>query len=89
MCDKGSLPLVTVFDADIIVPPTNIEFGEVVSVFQLVHKVRDKGKGIDVSGSMLVEVLVVLARMQLAILFLNEEEGRGLGGVEKTNLSSG
>ena len=37
--DKSCLPLVTIFDADVVVSPTNIEFSEVASVFQLVHKV--------------------------------------------------
>ena len=35
--DEGRLPLVTILDADIVVPPTNIEFSEVASIFQLVH----------------------------------------------------
>ena len=37
MGDEGYLPLVAVFDADIVVSPTNIEFSKVVSIFQLVH----------------------------------------------------
>ena len=35
--DEGCLPLMTVFDMDIIVSSTNVEFSEVASVFQLVH----------------------------------------------------
>ena len=30
--DEGCLPLVTIFDADIIIPSMNIKFGEVVSI---------------------------------------------------------
>ena len=38
-CDEGHLPLIAIFDADIVVSPTDIELGEVASVFQLVHEV--------------------------------------------------
>ena len=33
MSDKGGLPLVTIFDMDVIVTQTNVELGEMVSVF--------------------------------------------------------
>ena len=42
--DEGSLPLVAVLDSKIVVPPTNIELGEVASIFQLVHKVGDEDR---------------------------------------------
>ena len=80
--DEGRLPLVAIFDADIVVPPTNIEFGEVASVFQLVHEVGDKGKGVGVTGGVFVEVPVILAGMEFAILLLDEEEERCLGELE-------
>ena len=82
MCDKGSFPLVTIFD-------TNIELGEVASIFQLVHKVRDEGKRVCIVSGMFVEVVVILARAEFAILFLHKEEGGHLGGVQWTDLSSG
>ena len=35
--DESRLPLVAILDAYIVVPPSDVEFGEVASVFQLVH----------------------------------------------------
>ena len=73
--NKGCLPLVTILDADIILPSTNVECSEVVSIFQLVHEVRDEREGIGVTGGMLVEVSVILTEMEFAILLLDKEEG--------------
>ena len=63
---------------DIIVSPTNIEFGEVMNIFQLIYKVRDEGKGVDITGGMSIKVAIVLARVEFAICLFNKEEGRGL-----------
>ena len=43
--DEGYFPLVTIFDVDIVIPPANIKLSEVASILQLVHEVRDEGKG--------------------------------------------
>ena len=40
-------------------------------------------------GGMLVEVTIVLAGVEFAILFLDKEEGGCLKGVERMDLSSG
>ena len=88
MGDEGRLPLVTILDADIVVPPSNVEFREVASVFQLVHKVGDEGKGVGVTGGVFVEVPVILARTKFSILLLDKEERGRLGGVGRTNLPS-
>ena len=87
--DEGGLPLVAVFDLNIVVPPMNVELGEVASVFQLVHKVEDERKGVGVIGGMFIEVMIVLAGAELAILLFDEEEGGYLGRVERMDLSSG
>ena len=87
--DEGSLPLVTVLDVNIVVAPMNIKLGKVASVFQLVHEVRNKGKGVCISGGMFVEVAIILARAKLAIFLLDKEEGGCLGGVRRVDLPSG
>ena len=89
MSDEGRLPLVAVLNPNIVVPPTNIEFGKMTSIFQLVHKVRDEGKGVGVTSGMFVEVVVVLARAEFAVLLFDKEEGGHLGGVGGVDLSSG
>ena len=78
MSDEGCLPLMTIFDVNIVVPPVNVKLGKVVSVFQLVHEVRDEEKGVGIAGGMFIEVAVVLAGVEFSILFLNEEERGGL-----------
>ena len=88
MGDEGCLPLVTILDVDVVVPPMNIELGEVASVFQLVHKVGDERKEIGIAGSVFIEVSVVLAGVEFAIFLLDKEERRCLGGVGRTDLSS-
>ena len=87
--DESRFPLVTVFDADVVVPPTNVELGKVASIFQLVHEVGDEGKGVGIAGGVFVEISVILAGTKLAILLLDKEEGRCLRGVGRTDLSSG
>ena len=86
--DESRLPLVIIFDADVVVSPTDIELGEVASIFQLVHKARDEREGVGVTGGVFVEVTVVLAGTEFAILFLNKEERRCLGGVKRMDLPS-
>ena len=89
MGDEGHLPLVTILDADIVVPPMNIELSEVASVFQLVHKVGDERKGVGIAGGMFIEVSVVLAGVEFTIFLFDKEEAGYLGGVGRTNLSCG
>ena len=40
-------------------------------------------------GGVFVEVAVILTRAEFAVLLLDKEEGRCLGGVGRTDLSSG
>ena len=87
--DECCLPLVAIFDVDIVVSPSNVELGEVVSIFQLVHKVGDEEKGVGIAGGVFIEVPVILARTEFSILLLDDEEGGCLGGVGRTNLPSG
>ena len=69
VCDKSHLPLMTIFDVDIVVPLLNIEFSEVASIFQLVHEVRDERERIGIMGGMFVKVMVVLAGVEFTVFF--------------------
>ena len=88
MGDEGCFPLITILDVNIVIPSTNIKFCEVTSVFQLIDQVGDKGEGVYILSSMFIEVLVILARMEFAILLLNKEERRHLRGVQRMDLPS-
>ena len=74
---------------DIVILPSNIKLSEVASISQLVHKVGDEGKGICIMGGMFVEIHIILAGMEFAILLLDTEEWGGLWGIGRMNLSSG
>ena len=63
--DESGFPLMTVFDADVVVSRANIKLGKVVSIFQLVHEVGDEGKRVGVVDSMFIEVTVVLTGTEL------------------------
>ena len=54
--DKSHLPLVAIFDADIVVPSVNIKFGKMTSVFQLVNKVGDERRGVFIMGSVFIKI---------------------------------
>ena len=88
MCDESRLPLVTIFDADVVVPPMNIELSEVASVFQLVHKVRNEREGVGIAGGMFIEVVVVLTGVEFTVFLFDKEERGCLEGVGRTDLSS-
>ena len=88
MCDESGLPLVTVLDADVVVPPADVKLSKQPGVFEFVDEVGDEGKWIGVAGGMFVQVLVILTGAEAAVLLLNKEERRCLGGVRKANLST-
>ena len=86
--DEGSFPLVAILDVDIIISPTNIKFSEVASVFQLVHEVGDERERVGIMSGMFIEISVILAGVEFAILLFNKEERGCLGGIRRSNLSS-
>ena len=88
VCDKDHFPLMAVFDTDVVVSSTNIKLDKVVSIFQLVHKVRNEREEVDIMSGVFIEVPVVLTRAKFAVFLLDKEEGGCLEGVEGTNLSS-
>ena len=83
--DEGGFPLVAFLDSDIVISPSYIKLGEDLGVFKFVDEVRNQGEGVCILDSMAIEISVVLARLEAAILFLNEEERRSLGRLGWTN----
>ena len=88
MRDESGLPMVTVLDADVVVPPADVKLSKQFGVFEFVNEVGDEGKWIGVAGGMFVQVSVILTGAEAAILFFNKEEQRCLGGVRRANLST-
>ena len=58
-----------IFDADIVVSPSNIKLGEVFCILGFIDKVRDERKRIDVLDGMLIQVAVILAGMKFPFFF--------------------
>ena len=89
MDDESRFPLMAVFDVNVIIPLANIELSKVVSIFQLVHKVGDKGEWIGITGGVFIKVVVVLAGAEFSVLLLDKEERGCLGRIGRTNLPCG
>ena len=70
---EGSLPLVTLLDSDIIVPPANIQLGEILRPSELVYELRDERDWISVLDSHRIQGSIVLDQSEGAILLLDEE----------------
>ena len=45
MSDKGSFPMVSILNVNVIISPANIEFGKDFHSLKFVNEVRDEGKG--------------------------------------------
>ena len=86
MGNEGGLPLVAIFDSDIVISPLHVKLGEDLGIFEFVNEVRDQGEGVCISDSMTVKVSIVLAGSEASILFFDEEERRSLGGFGWTDL---
>ena len=87
--DKGCFPLMSVLDADVVVPPSNIKLSEVLCIFEFVNKVGDERKRVDVSDGMFIQIMIVLAGAEFPILLLDKEKRGGLGRIGGTDLSRG
>ena len=45
MSDKSSLPLVPVFDTDVVMPPTDIKLDEDLCSLEFINEIRDEWEG--------------------------------------------
>jgi len=70
---EHGLPFVTFLDMDIIVPPADIELGEVACAPKTIDKVRNEWKRIDILNRLCIECPVVLDQSERPILLLNKE----------------
>ena len=87
MGDEGCLPLVTIFNSYVVISPSDVELSEDLSIPQLVYEIRDEGKRVGIADGVFVDVSIILAGAESSVLLFDEEEGRGLGGIGRTNLS--
>ena len=71
---KGSFPLVSISDPNIVVSPAHVQFSESFCSFEFVEEFTNQGKGIGVLDRMFIEISVILAWSKLSILLIDEEE---------------
>ena len=61
--DESGLPLIFLSDANVVIPPMNVEFGEQGGFLHVVDEFGDQGERIGVSDGVGVQVVVVLTGM--------------------------
>ncbi|KAG6892218.1 hypothetical protein C0993_004517, partial [Termitomyces sp. T159_Od127] len=75
---EGSLPLISLMNAHIVVTPLDIQFCEVLCPSEVIDELRNEG-----------EEVAILHCLERAILLFNEEDGRShqqLGGADVTRV---
>ena len=74
MGDKGGFPLMPVFDSDIIVPPSNIKFGEDFCPLEFIDEVGNEWERVCIMDSVFVNIAIVLAGSKTTVFLLDKEE---------------
>ena len=74
MGNESSLPLVPVFDTDIVIPPTDIKLDENLCSLEFINEIRDEWKGVCIADNMFIDIAIVLTRVKTAVLLFNKEE---------------
>ena len=72
---KGGFPLVTGFDLDVVVSPSDIELGEERGTAEFIHHLGDQRQGVTIFDHDRVQPAVVLYRSKRPFLLFDEEEG--------------
>ena len=81
MGDEGCFPLMSILDADVVVPPLNVKLGKVLCILEFVDEVRDERERVGILDGVLIQILIVLAGAEFPILLLDKKEGGGLGRI--------
>ena len=87
MGDEGSFPLMSVFDSDIIVSPSNVELDEDFRPLEFIDEVGNEEKRVCVTDSVFVDIAIVLTRSEATVLLFDEEERGCLWGVRGANFA--
>ncbi len=87
--DERRFPSILRFDEHFIVPPLDVDTGELCAVAQSVDQGGYKGKGVAVFNRPGVYWSVVLDRSEFSVFLFDEEEGRGVGAFRWLDGSAG
>ena len=88
MGDEGSFSLMSIFDSDIIVSPSDIEFGEDFHPLEFINKVGNEGKRICATDSVFIDIAIVLTGLEATVLLFDKEKSGCLWGVRGVNFAS-
>ena len=64
VCPEGGLPLISLLDPHVVVPPPNVQLGEVPGTTQLVHQLLDGWQRAPVLDGEAIQLAIVLDRPQ-------------------------
>ena len=87
MGDKGSFPLMSIFDSDIIVSPLDVELGEDFCPLKFIDEVKNEGKRVCITDGVFIAVAIVLTGLEATILLFDKEERGCLWGVGGANFA--
>src|SRR5277367_4876844 len=85
-CLKGGLPLVALFDADVVIPPADVELAKKSLALHAFNAGGDAGEWGGIGDSVFVDRSVVLYGAPLACLLLNVKDWYTVGGVGLYNV---
>src|SRR3981189_1396758 len=71
---KCRFPFIAFFYSHIVIPPVDVELGEVLRAFELVDEVVNEGKGIAIFSGDQVEHAIVLDKAKPSVLLFDEED---------------
>ena len=60
---EGGFPFISFLDPYVVISPSDVQFGEILSVFDLVHQFRDQWKEIGILYGPFVQISIILARL--------------------------
>src|SRR3979490_1871806 len=84
---KRCFPFIPFFYPHIVIPPADIELGEVLHAFESVDEVVNEGKGIAILSGDQIERTIVLDKAKLSVLLLDEEDGSTYWRFQVPNVS--
>jgi len=84
---ESGLPLVSLLNLNIVVPPLDIEFGKIPGVFESIDKIGDMRKRVSILDHMRIYVVIILAGTEHSVLLRDKEEGGRLWGLGRKEFS--
>ena len=78
--NESSFPLVLFSNANVVISPINVEFGEQGGLLHVIDEFWDEGEWIGISDCVGVQVVVILAWAKSSVLLWYKEERGSLGG---------